>query len=314
MKSGRPILPDDPCQQYLQPPEQHDVMNPHITMDPAISPLASIDTPLEIATHEAGSAVPRLISLATLDDFNDIWSRGFDQNPEMANMDALMQYYSPLKQQNDGLGTLADLQTNILTDLELVKSCRTADKCPQAHNPESSITGQNILIGRVLDHSTNLIGVLNCFRSVGADPASPELSCDTPTMFTILSCYVCLVRIYRTIFSCILDSMPFLLGIQEPVPQLFPGMHLGGWKLEARLDLQVQILVQISEDMLGRIESAFGLSEDSSAPAKDSKTARILRMMLEEEASEQPPLYERRGECGTLRDIMASVKHAGRGS
>lgn len=315
MKSGRPIQLDDPCQQFLQSPEQHTAIDTqHITMDPAMLPLASLETPPEIATHEAGSAVPRLMSPANLDDFNDMWSRGFNQDLECTGIDNLTPYDSSPKHQNAGLNKLADLQTNILTDLELVKSCRTADKCPQAKNPESSITGQNVLIGRVLDHSTTLIDVLNGFRSVGADQASSKLSCDTPTMFALLSCYVCLIRIYRTIFSCILDSMPFLLGIQDPVPQLFPGMHLGGWKLEARLDLQVQILVQISEDMLGKIELALGLSEDSSAPAKDSKTAGILRMMLEEEASEQPPLYERRGECGTLREIMASVKDAGRGS
>lgn len=299
---------NEPSQGEIQTPEQH------VIMEPAILTPALLDTPSEIAAYGDGPAMPRLISPVNLDDFNDIWSRGFDQShdlidPNLANINNLTPFGSNLKHQNDGLSNIGDLQASILTDLELVKSCRTADKCPQAINPESSITGQNVLIGRMLDHSTSLLDVLNGFRSVGTDRASSRLSCDTPTMFTLLSCYVCLIRIYRTIFSCILDSMPFLLGIQNPVPQLFPGMHLGGWKLEARLDLQIQILVQISEDMMAKINSAFGLSENSLS-GKDSKTAGILRMMLEEEASEQPPLYERRGECGTLKELLWSLKKA----
>jgi hypothetical protein len=300
---------EEPSQGGTESSEEHAILEA-ANLSPAI-----LDTP-EIAAYGDGQAMPRLISPINIDEFNDIWSRGFDQShdlidPNLANFNDLTPSGPnlKLKHQNDGLSNIGDLQASILTDLELVKSCRTADKCPQAINPESSVTGQNVLIGRMLEHSTSLLDLLNGFRSVGTDRDSSRLSCDTPTMFTLLSCYVCLVRIYRTIFSCILDSMPFLLGIQDPVPQLFPGMHLGGWKLAARVDLQIQILVQISEDMMAKIDSAFGLSEDSMS-GKDSKTAWILRMMLEEEASEQPPLYERRGECGTLKELLGSLKKA----
>ena len=103
-----------------------------------------------------------------------------------------------------------------------------------------------------------------------------------------------------------------LLGIEQPVPQLFPGMQLGGFKLEARLDLQVQILVQISEDMLGKIESRIGLIGHIFEPSGDmlckGKAARILSTMLEEEANEQPPLYQPRGHCDSLKTILGRLK------
>jgi hypothetical protein len=106
--------------------------------------------------------------------------------------------------------------------------------------------------------------------------------------------------------------MPFLLASKQPVPQLFPGMNLGGFKLEARLGLQIQILVQVSEDMLAKIEAKFGIAEDT-AIANGSifeygKAAKMLRMMLEEEASEQPQLDERRDDCESLGNILASLK------
>lgn len=133
-------------------------------------------------------------------------------------------------------------------------------------------------------------------------------------MFSLMSSYICLVRIYRTILSCIYDSLPFFLGLSGPKFELFPGLDLGGFRLATRVDLQIQILLQVSEDMLGRIEAKFGFpntgSNGGSAILDPAKSAKVLGAMLEEEASEQPPLHVQRGTCAPLRQILAEMKQA----
>lgn len=283
----------------------------NITTDVSMRQPVLFDTPLDAQGYGTGPETHRLLSPANIDDFNEIWSHSFAVD-ELATVEAEhMPITPPFAPPNEVLRKLADLQTNIFADLETVKYCITADKCPEAIIAATPITAQNVHVGHMLDHSTALVDILNHFQPKCDDDVF-ELSCDTPIMITLVSCYVSLVRIYRTIFWCIVDSLPHLLGIQHPTPQLFPGMHLGGFKLEARVDLQVQILVNISEDMLRSIEIRFGLSGDVSMAGdnnpKPGKAAQLLQMMLKEEASEQPPLYTPRGHCKPLRDLLASLR------
>jgi hypothetical protein len=292
-------------------------------------PPATFDTPFEaMPAHCDGDLDLQLLpSPGSFNGFNDMWTGSFEQEAMTASVsqpDASTNgnnnrdgapFTRPSDMRSECLKKLGDLQRNVLADLDTVKACKTADKCAQAATISSSGQSHNFLVGRMLDHSTALLEILDCFEPISTDPAplSNEhgLHCDAPTMFSFFSCYVCLTRIYRTIFSCIHDSMPFLSGLQQPVPQLFPGMNLGGFKLDVRH--QVHILVQVSEGLLAKIETKFGIAEDT-AIAKGSifereKAAKMLRMMLEEEASEQPQLDERRGDCESLRDILASLKH-----
>ena len=176
---------------------------------------------------------------------------------------------------------------------------------------------ENSMIGRLFVSSTILITILNYFQTPTTGTESSRLECDTPTLCALISSYVSLTRIYRTILSSILDSLPFLMGHQGQVPQLFPGMNLGGFTLEARLDLQIQILLQTTENMIGNIEQRFGLStkpDDSPERlvSEGGTAARMLRMMLADEANEQPPLHEPRGECKPLKEIIALLKNATR--
>jgi hypothetical protein len=288
----------------------------NITTDVSMRQPVSFDAPLEVQDYATGPEAHRLLSPADIDDFNEIWSHSFAAEDLATAENEDMPITPPSATPNEVLRKLADLQTSILADLETVKYCRTADKCPEAIIAATSITAQNVLVGHMLDHSTALIDILNCFQPKCDDHVF-ELSCDTPIMITLVSCYVSLVRIFRTIFWCIVDSLPYLLGIQHPTPQLFPGMHLGGFKLEARVDLQVQILVKISEDMLRSIETRFGLSSDVSVAGdnnpKPGKAAQLLEMMLEEEASEQPPLYTLRGHCKPLKELLASLRDSDHG-
>ena len=269
-----------------------------------------------------------------------LWTDHFEQTTALTSLippfvEASMKSKSPrnpftttLNKHGEHMKRIGELQTEILIDLETVRGCTTACNCSSVQMDQSSDQRYNFLIGRMLDHATALIEILECFEPVSQSSRSctedggfrnlhvsrERLSCDAPTMFSLVSCYVCLVRIFRTIFSCIHDSMSFLLGSPQPPCQLFPGMNLGGFKLETRVDLQIQILVQVSEDVLSRVEARFGISanekENEASIFDQRKVSQVLRMMLDEEASEKPPLNDNRGDCAPLVEILASIKRA----
>ncbi|CAI7675422.1 unnamed protein product [Penicillium manginii] len=269
LRSGRPQQlsgADDPDIQSFNGPFNGYEELPSVisTLDVSLLPLAS---PPEINISESDSALPQLISPTNLDDFSHFWPQNFGQNLALAAVPGTVPVTPPSETQGDCLRKLGDLQAAVIGDLENVKSCITADKCPEALDSSdlNPVTSQNIMIGRMLDHSTSLIDILNHFQP-HANSAPFELTCDTPTMFVLLSCYIGL------------------------------------------------ILVQISEDMLGKIESRFGLVDNIFQPTgvvlTQGKAARMLSTMLEEEANEQPPLYQPRGHCDSLRSILDRLKNS----
>lgn len=139
--------------------------------------------------------------------------------------------------------------------------------------------------------------------------ASP-VHCDVPTTFSLLTCYISLVRIFRTIFSCIYISLlPLPPHTWNDLPPIFPGLQLAGFAMERQVGMQIRILLQVSEDMLGKIEGVLGVGAggvgDGGLLGK-VMGKEVLRMMLQEEEGETPE-----GGCGSvesLRDVMASLK------
>jgi hypothetical protein len=53
-----------------------------------------------------------------------------------------------------------------------------------------------------------------------------SIPCDVPMMLSILTCYVCLIRIYRTIFSSIYTALVVAKERKTKLPPLFPGLKL----------------------------------------------------------------------------------------
>ena len=232
------------------------------------------------------------------DEFDNMWTNSFDQ--EFARpMSGLLPTTSrntiqtgiatpltpPSNARNAPWTVLGELQKEVLEDLQTTKACTTVDKCSSTTLPDGR--NHNFLIGRMLDHATALLEILESAGTQG----------HFPLMLSIVSSYVCIIRTFRTILSSIQDSMPVLMDLQPP-PQLFPGMNLGGFRLEGRVDLQVQILAQVSEDIISKIATVFA----------KSSMAEVVSKMLMEEASEQPPLDDPRGHCAPLRDILESLK------
>lgn len=157
------------------------------------------------------------------------------------------------------------------------------------------------------NHSTSFAAGLEPDLS---STASSPIHCDVPTTFSLLTCYISLVRIFRTIFSCIYISLlPLPPPTWNALPPIFPGLQLAGFAMERQVGMQIRILLQVSEDMLGRIERVLGVGAGGvggEGLLSNVMGKEVLRMMLQEEEEERPE-----GGCGSvesLRDVMASLK------
>ena len=99
---------------------------------------------------------------------------------------------------------------------------------------------------------------------------SPSVAVDMPTTLTILTCYTCLLQTYELIFSRIYEALTSL----RSTPAILPGLYIGGFNLDKRIDLQVEVLIQLSWKMLERIEKILGISVISQPP-DDKKNSSI---------------------------------------
>ncbi|OCT54952.1 hypothetical protein CLCR_02929 [Cladophialophora carrionii] len=298
------------------------------------SPLqARPNTSLDINAAGTAAATDTPLLLPTLANYlgaEGRWSGGLDQDSRAAGpfdtpAEALQNGVAGKITRQNYQAKLGDLQREVLADLELVKYCKVADKCPEATLPPELGYNSSFLVGRMLAQSKTLLEILDLFGPTALAPTpssegcapdgisttNASVRCDVPSMFSLFSCFVCLVRIYRTNFSTILDSMPALFGLQRPVPQLFPGLNLGGFSLENRLDLQAQLLLQVSNEMLSNLKAKFGIAEVGGLASKsvfEPEKTRMLVAMLEDEAREQPPLHEPRGHCAPLTEILENLR------
>ncbi|OBT88220.1 hypothetical protein VE02_02420 [Pseudogymnoascus sp. 03VT05] len=175
-------------------------------------------------------------------------------------------------------------------DLDLALGCETNDGTSLDSSHSTSFT-----TGLELDLSST---------------SSPPSHCDVPTTFSLLTCYISLVRIFRTIFSCIYISLlPLPPPTWNALPPIFPGLQLAGFAMERQIGMQIRILLQVSEDMLGKIEGMLGVGAGGAGDGGllgKVMGKEVLRIMLQEEEEERPE-----GGCGSvesLRGVMASLK------
>ena len=304
LKSGRPSHLHG-AQQQLHIGSEQSLPTP---------PTSSFNTPPESSGISNNDLlVPSFSPLAT---FDDIWMGDLDQETA-SGLDATVPDgpLAPADLPNEHLKKIAFLQTGLLSDLDVVKLSRRIDKVPREILPAENNQSCNFLIGSSLHHSTVLLEILDYYKRPTADLIMNEavaqggLDCDVPTLMLLLCCYIHLIRIFRTIFIVILESMPLMPSFQTPVPQLFPGMNLGGFKLETRIDIQIQVLIQVSESMLSKIEAKLGMGEDQSLSVfANGRAARMLRLMMQEEADEEPVFEEPRSKCGSLKDVLNALK------
>jgi len=106
----------------------------------------------------------------------------------------------------------------------------------------------------------------------------PTTKCDTPTALSILMTYVQLTRIYRVIFSQLHQILLVMSPADTASPFLFPSLQFGQFHSETRLDMQLHSILNLSSDVLGKIERALGIP---SAPLQDNGDAGSLVSILD---------------------------------
>lgn len=218
--------------------------------------------------------------------------------------------------------TLGTLNSEVLHDLDMAKGCHVAPECLEVLR-DNALPDPNpdFMIGRILNHTKTLIEIVDMFdlsqdaAPYGSESSEAGLFCDTPVMFSMMTCYISLIRTYRTMFACLHESIPFFqTGVMHNSHlQLLPNLDFGGFKLSGRIDLQLQVLVQVCEDLICKLDTKFGVGGGATTRTWDrsvgpNKATGLLWMMIEQEISEQPPLDRPRGHCGSLKEIFVSIR------
>ncbi|KAJ5973475.1 hypothetical protein N7481_010685 [Penicillium waksmanii] len=87
-----------------------------------------------------------------MDDFNHFWSQNYGQYLTSTALPDPVPMTPSSEARDDCLRKLGILQAGVVADLETVKCCITADKCPEALNSSglNPVTSQNVMIGRIL--------------------------------------------------------------------------------------------------------------------------------------------------------------------
>lgn len=318
LRSGRPSRPR-PSSPTPNPPVSKSVWHPQPPQELPTPPNTDFEAFLDgysgdFTAHVPNEALQQPIELGSAGFGDEILGvqgiQGFEPGASTANLP------SAFLKRCEASRKLATLQSHMHDLLELVKLCKTADKCPALSGYSPTDHVDTTMIGQMLQQSTALLDVLNCFRPF-ASCGTPDVLldrpvCEVPTMTSLLSCYIGLTRIFRTIFSAIYDSMPFLGDSQQQEMDLFSVIEIGGFRLRSELPVQVLLLVEVSESLLSKIQQKFGINETKASVHGSvfdpAQAAKLLHVMLEAEESEQPRVEDMRGPCGPLNTIFADLK------
>lgn len=130
---------------------------------------------------------------------------------------------------------------------------------------------------------------------------------DFPTILATLSCYVVLVRIYRTVFTHIYMSLLAGSSMVAESPPILPGLQLDGFQLEQHRNLQVAVLLQVSMDMMDQIEMATkSLAALQGIGQEDLASVPLTEMLTRLEADEV--MDGDKGVAASLKTVMQNLR------
>ena len=120
---------------------------------------------------------------------------------------------------------------------------------------------------------------------------------DVPVTLNVLTCYICLVRIYKIIFAQVYHSLVAYVSLRAKAPSTLPDLQLFGFHLK--------LLIQAGSHMLDNIDRAVVLLCHCTTSEND-RNASLLEVALKEEGmnngSDQVAGTE------PVRKIMRSIK------
>lgn len=151
---------------------------------------------------------------------------------------------------------------------------------------------------RTYTPSTTSLEIQNSSNDLDFIGPSPQP--DTPTVLSILTCYIRLTRIYSTIFSYIHKTLLAAPSDGASLPSVLPDLGVSGFSLRSYRSLQIIIFVEVSVFLLDRIEEALGLpdkyrlkergdkAQSGSGLFGESSSMKLMEMFMRLEEIERP--------------------------
>lgn len=99
---------------------------------------------------------------------------------------------------------------------------------------------------------------------------------DMTEVFSLLTCYIRILHLHSFFYTRLSDYLHTSFRQSTRMPPIFPGLQAGGVSLDNFGKFQVKLLVQISTNVLGEIETALGLPDGYRISKRDREHRGIL--------------------------------------
>ncbi|KAJ5815768.1 hypothetical protein N7474_007545 [Penicillium riverlandense] len=104
------------------------------------------------------------------------------------------------------------------------------------------------------------------YRTATGSPQEPTKTTfmwDITTTLSILTSYVSLLRVYRAVFTRLCQLILIIPPSNVGAFLMLPSLQLGQFHMDQNLSVQIQVITELSSDMLSKVERALGLVSDS---------------------------------------------------
>ncbi|KAK2880151.1 hypothetical protein FQN49_000530 [Arthroderma sp. PD_2] len=150
-------------------------------------------------------------------------------------------------------------------------------------------------------------------QQMSPTPTNGGRQMDTSTTLHTISCYLRLARLFVLFFTDLHDFLLFP-NLTDPIldenARLFPGLKLGSFQPYVGMELEISIVVQVSEHILGRLCNSLGLPQGQQAVQNGLKSEMITPAMVQAvQVQERLEAQDERGDTFTqLPLVINSVK------
>ncbi|PGH19021.1 hypothetical protein AJ79_00055 [Helicocarpus griseus UAMH5409] len=200
------------------------------------------------------------------------------KSPNIMNGNDNMRFFTPSTSsgQNDRQKRLAKAHKDLLKlNLELVEDQETLDEIIPLNgrinlrDSNLSLATQDSPIHRVLNRTSRYWEILKAIstHTVSTNEVDSAWQGRRPTntllLVHLLTTYICLVRICRAVFFHLYHVLQVIPSDQLGTVLNLPSIKFGEFQMENNPTIQVQALIELSSNMLLRIEEALGISTSS---------------------------------------------------
>lgn len=143
-------------------------------------------------------------------------------------------------------------------------ACGLVNQTPKTIDQSTSLHGDT-------EDSTEALATASSYdsgyRTATGSPREPNKTTsmwDTTTTLSIMTSYLYLVRVYHAVFTRLYQLILIIPPSNVGAFLMLPSLQLGQFHMDENLAVQVQVITELSSNMLSKIEHALGLVSHSS--------------------------------------------------